>query len=522
MEDEGESPKDMMTEHADLLKSATLKFSTKEKYSIKCKDALVSNMEEYSQLYRQSIDNSDEFWNIMALKHLRWMSPYNKVSEGSFEEIFTAYFLNGKLNVCDNCVDRWAEESPNKIAVIWEGDEPNHIEKITYSKLRGEICKTANLLKTLGVRKYDPVVIYMPMIPEVIYCILACARIGAVHSVVFAGFSAANLKQRIVDIKSKIILTADQGVRGGRIIPTKITVDEALQGCEFVEKCVVFRHPTNPSDHIHWRNIDVDGTKLKNDERPYCPLEPMDSEDLLFILYTSGSTGKPKGLGHSSAGYLLYCCLTFKYVFDYKPNDVFACMADVGWITGHSYMLYGSLCSGATTLLFESIPTYPDSGRYWSMVERHRITQLYIAPTAIRTLMRHSTDLKKYDKTSLRVLGTVGEPINADAWRWYFKEIGEERCSIVDTYWQTETGGHVITSLPGAFDMKPGASGLPFFGIEPLILDVASGNILEGNNVAGVLCIKHKWPGFCRSVHGDHTRLFKNYIMPYPHHYFTE
>ncbi|CEM39796.1 unnamed protein product [Vitrella brassicaformis CCMP3155] len=424
-----------------------------------------------------------------------------------------SWFLNGKLNVCENCVDRWAEETPDRIALIWEGDDPSHSKRITYRDLHTQVCKFANMLKRLGVRKHDTVGIYMPMIPETVYAMLACARLGAIHSVVFAGFSSHSLRDRLDDAHCKVVITADQGVRGGKVIPLKSVMDEALKECPLVEKCIVFKH----------QGHDIDWTEGRDEAmRPYCPLEPMDNEDLLFMLYTSGSTGKPKGIAHSSAGYLLYAAMTHKYVFDYHPGDVHACVADVGWITGHSYVVYGPLCNGATTVLFESVPTYPDPARYWHMIEKHGISQFYTAPTAIRALMVHGDEwVSKHDLSSLRVLGTVGEPINPEAWRWYYEVVGRKRCDIVDTYWQTETGGHLLTPLPGAIRCKPGSATRPFFGVEPVVLDSKTGQPLEGDDVSGVLCIKKPWPGMMRTVYGDHERLLNVYLRPYKGFYHT-
>lgn len=480
----------------------------------------IYNAEFYEKMYKQSIQDPDRFWAEQARDKLRWISEFTKVCEGGFEHGDISWFVNGKLNACDVCVDRWAEKTPDQIALIWEGDEPGNVKKITYAELLRNVCKCANMLKRLGVRKYDSVCVYMPMIPETLYVMLACARLGAVHSLVFAGFSAPNLRDRILDAHSRVVVTCDQGIRGGKVIPLKAVVDEALRECPDVKSCVVFKHLGHP---VKWEEgRDWNGTDLMENCRPYCPIEVMDSEDNLFMLYTSGSTGKPKGIAHSTAGYLLYAAMTFQYVFDYHPGDVYACVADVGWITGHTYIVYGPLCCGSSTFMFESVPTYPDSGRYWDMVQRHKITQFYTAPTALRALMRAGDELpKQYDLSSLRVLGSVGEPINPEAWKWYFDVIGNKRCSIVDTYWQTETGGHLISPLPGASPMKPGCAGKPFFGIDPVIVDPATGKILEGNSVSGVLCIRSPWPGVMRTVYGDHERMLNVYLKPYPGLYFT-
>eukprot|EP00918_Siedleckia_nematoides_P019577 GHVU01041768.1.p1 GENE.GHVU01041768.1~~GHVU01041768.1.p1 ORF type:complete len:659 (-),score=111.12 GHVU01041768.1:170-2035(-) len=435
------------------------------------------------------------------------------------EEGQVGWFLNGKLNVCDNCVDRWAETDPNRIALIWESDDPRDSVRITYQQLLVSVCKCANMLKKLGVKKQDRVAVYMPMIPEAVYAMLACARIGAIHNVVFAGFSAANLRDRIIDSGARVVVTANEGIRGGKVLHLKAIVDEALEGTE-VEKCVVFRRTDTVVPMRRGR--DVDGNEIMRGERPYCPIEHMDSEDLLFILYTSGSTGSPKGIAHTSGGYLLYTAITHEFVFDYHPGDVYACVADIGWITGHSYVVYGPLCNGATSVLFESVPTYPDPGRYWSLVERHRVSQLYTAPTAIRALMCYGDEIpQRYDLSSLRILGTVGEPINPEAWRWYHSVVGGGRCDIIDTYWQTETGGHVITPVAGATAMKPGSASLPFFGVEPAIVHPETGKELHGAGVMGILCFKRSWPGMMRTIYGDHQRFIDTYLSPYPGWYFT-
>eukprot|EP00921_Rhytidocystis_pertsovi_P013053 GHVQ01021176.1.p1 GENE.GHVQ01021176.1~~GHVQ01021176.1.p1 ORF type:complete len:556 (+),score=40.30 GHVQ01021176.1:928-2595(+) len=379
----------------------------------------------------------------------------------------------------------------------------------------------ANLLKLCGVRKGHAVTIYMPMMPEVVYAMLACTRLGAIHSVVFGGFSAASLSDRIVDSNSRILITADNGIRGGKTIPLKAVADEAMTMCDgLIRKCVVFQRHGDPVNMVEGR--DMWGTEAMQNMRPYCPLEFVDSEDPMFLLYTSGSTGKPKGVLHTNAGYLLWVAITHKWVFDVHPGDVFACVADVGWITGHSYVVYGPLCNGSTSLIFESVPTYPDYGRYWAMVEKHKVTQFYAAPTALRALMRHGTEWpEKYSMSSLRVLGTVGEPINPESWRWYDTYVGKNRCNIVDTYFATETGGHVLAPLPGAIRTKPGSATLPLFGIEPAILDSETGKELHGNHVHGVLCFKRSWPGMLRSVYRGHGRLLSTYLKPYKGYYFT-
>uniref|UniRef100_A0A0G4I892 Acetyl-coenzyme A synthetase n=1 Tax=Chromera velia CCMP2878 TaxID=1169474 RepID=A0A0G4I892_9ALVE len=483
-------------------------------------DCHINSMAQYEKMYKESLEDPDAFWGRLAKENIRWIHTPTKIFSGEFQDGNVSWFLNGKLNVCDNCVDRWAEKHPDKIAIIWESDEIGVHKKVTYSELRANVCKAAQMLKRLGVRKYDTVAIYMPMIPETIYCMLACARLGAVHSVIFAGFSAVAIRDRLTDAHCKIIITADQGMRGGKVIQLKSVVDQALKECPFVTTCVVFKHLGKPIDWNPQR--DHNGTDLFNGMRPYCPLETMDAEDLLFMLYTSGSTGQPKGIAHSSAGYLLYTMVTLKYIFDIQDTDIFCCVADVGWITGHSYLVYGPLANGATTIMFESVPTYPDAGRYWDLIDRYRVTQFYTAPTAIRALMRCGPEWPmKYSLETLRVLGSVGEPINPEAWRWYYEYVGRKRCSIVDTYWQTETGGHLISPLPGATRCKPGSACLPFFGIDPVLVDGQSGKEIKGNRVHGVLCIRKPWPGMMRTVYGDHERMLNVYMRPYSGLYFT-
>ncbi|OXB72114.1 UNVERIFIED_CONTAM: hypothetical protein H355_010010 [Colinus virginianus] len=460
----------------------------------------------YQHMYWRSLHDADSFWTEKANEFLRWMRPFTKVSQGQMEDGSAAWFVNGKLNVCDNCVDRWAEKYPAAIALICEADEPEHTVRITYGELLKRVCQFANLLKRLGVRKGDVVTIYLPMIPEIAISMLACARIGAIHSVVYGGFAARSLAERIHDCDSHVLITADESSRGGKVVHFKKLADEALQLCPQVKHVIVVKCSDNP---VAWtQGRDLWAKDVLGDMSPYCPLEVLDSEDPFFILYTSGSTGRPKGLCHTSAGYLLYSALTHKYVFDYHDGDVFCCVADCGWITGHSYVIYGPLCNGATTVLFQSTPTYPDPGRYWSMVERFRVTQFYTAPTALRTLIRHGNSWpEKYDLSSLRVLGSVGEPINPEVWRWYFTVIGKERCSVVDTYWQTESGGHLIAPLPGAVPTKPGSATLPFFGIELTILDPVTGEEKIGPNACGVLCVKRPWPGIHPAFSGSAMSL---------------
>lgn len=445
---------------------------------------------------------------------------------GNFEKGNVAFFLNGKINACYNCVDRHVFEYGNgdDVAIIWEGDEPSDTSHVTYQELLDKVCQIANAFKSMGVKKGDVVTLYMPMIPECLMTMLACARIGAVHSVIFAGFSADAIAERVVCAQSKFVVTADGGKRGGRNLPLKQTCDTALakEGCQkIVEKVFVFAHAGGPGEWVEGRDVKMN--KLIADQRPYCPCEWMDSEDNLFILYTSGSTGRPKGVLHTTAGYTLYAMHTTANSFDLKKGrDKFACVADAGWITGHTYIVYGPLLNGLSTFMFESTPLYPDCGRYWDMVQRHKLTAFYTAPTAIRSLMRYGDEPpSKYDLSSLRILGTVGEPINPEAWRWYYEVIGSSECTVVDTYWQTETGGHVVTNLPGITPMKPGSCTLPFYGIDAVVLDGKTGEELEGNGVEGVFAIKQPWPGMTRTCIGDHERYLNVYMQPYPGYYFA-
>lgn len=482
-----------------------------------------SNLDEYKHLHAHSIKAPEAYWGDLASSYLHWFHPFNpnQVKLGDFADGDTAWFAGGKINMCYNAIDRHVGVTDHP-ALIWEGDEPDDIKSFTYSEMLVKISKIANALKSVGVQKGDKVTIYMPMIPELAMTMLACARIGAVHSIVFAGFSAEALGQRIEASGSKFVVTADRGVRGTKHIPLKKIVDDAVEKSgDCVEKVLVFERTPGDAD---WEKMpkDVAMDDLVSKQRSYCPCEVMDAEDDLFILYTSGSTGNPKGLVHTTGGYALYAMHTTKETFALKPGDVFACVADCGWITGHTYVVYGPLLNGGTTFMFESTPMYPDAGRYWDMVQRHKINVFYTAPTAIRSLMRYGDEIpKKYDKSSLRVLGTVGEPINPEAWRWYYEVVGEKKCTIVDTYWQTETGGHIISNLPGVTPMKPGSCTLPCYGIDPVILDSQTGKELEGNDVQGVLAIRQPWPGMARTCLGDHERYRAVYLNPYPGYYFT-
>ncbi|KAG0322878.1 acetyl-CoA synthetase [Linnemannia gamsii] len=486
-----------------------------------CPEPYITSVEQYQKMLRQSIDLPEEFFGKLATELLSWSKPFHTVHHGGLEHGDIAWFLEGQLNASYNCVDRHAITTPNKVAMIYEADEPNQSENITYGELLRKVCQLAGALRARGIRKGDTVAIYMPMIPETVVALLACARIGALHSVVFAGFSAEALRDRIKDANSRLVLTSDQGKRGGKTIETKKIVDEALKSCTSVETVIVCQRtgamevPMTPGRDVWW------GDEVSR-QPSYLAPEVMHSEDPLFLLYTSGSTGQPKGVMHTTAGYLLGAAATVKYVFDYHPGDIFACMADVGWITGHTYIVYGPLALGATTVLFESIPTYPTPSRYWELIAKHKVTQFYTAPTAIRALRRLGDSwLEGHDLTSLRVLGTVGEPINPEAWHWYNDKVGKGRCAIVDTYWQPETGSHIITPLPGAIATKPGSATFPFFGIDLAILDPVTGKELTGNDVTGVLAVKRDWPSIARTIYGDHKRFMETYLKPYPGYYFT-
>jgi len=479
------------------------------------------NAADYERLYDESVSDPNAFWGRIG-KRLEWSKPYTQVKDTSFDahDLRINWYADGELNVASNCLDRHLEKNGDKIAIIWEGDDPNESRRISYRELHAEVCKCANMLKNLGVQKGDRITIYLPMIPEAAVAMLACARIGAVHSIVFGGFSPDSLAGRIVDCASKLIITADEGLRGGKKVPLKINVDEALQrpGTNTVETVIVVRRTASPvamqAPRDRWYH------SLMEAQSAECAPEPMNAEDPLFILYTSGSTGKPKGVLHTTGGYLVYASYTHECVFDLQENDVYWCTADVGWVTGHSYMVYGPLANGATSLMFEGVPNYPDVSRFWQVVDKHQVTLFYTAPTAIRALMRDGeAPVKKTKRTSLRLLGTVGEPINPEAWEWYHRVVGDERCPIVDTWWQTETGGILITPLAGAIAQKPGSATKPFFGIKPAIVDV-NGTQLEGA-AEGNLVITDSWPGQMRTVYGDHQRFIDTYFKTYPGTYFT-
>ncbi|CEG71701.1 Putative Acetyl-coenzyme A synthetase [Rhizopus microsporus] len=481
----------------------------------------IHSMDTYKAMWKESVEHPEEFFAKYARELLSWSKPFETVRHGSLAHGDIGWFLEGELNACYNCVDRHALKNPNKIAIIHEGDEPDQVRNITYGELFRLVCQMANTLKNLGVRKGDNVAIYMPMIPEALVAALACARIGAVHSVVFAGFSAESLRDRIIDCAARVVITSDEGRRGGKNIATKRIVDEALRSNQtHIEHVIVFRRTGSPIDWVEDRDLWWHEEMAK--ARTFCPPEPMNAEDPLFLLYTSGSTGAPKGILHTTGGYLLGAALTVKYIFDYHENDIFACMADIGWITGHTYVNYGPLTLGGTTVLFESTPTYPDPSRFWRLVEKHKVTQFYTAPTAIRALRRLGDEwVDKCDLSSLRVIGSVGEPINPEAWEWYYKKVGRSQCAVVDTYWQTETGSIVIAPLPGVTPTKAGSATLPFFGIKPVILDPTTGKVLEGNDVTGVLAISQPWPSMARTVYNNHARFLETYLHPYNGYYFT-
>ena len=482
------------------------------------RDARVKSLEQYRALYDRSIKDPDGFWTEQAAR-LTWSKPFATLSEWDFHSAKIGWFLGGRLNASVNCLDRHlAGPRRNKAALIWEGDSPGESRTLTYQDVHREVCKFGNALKGLGVKKGDRVTLYLPMVPELPIAMLACARIGAIHSVVFGGFSAESLKNRIQDCGSEVVITADGGYRGGRVIPLKATTDAALLECPGVKAVVVLRRtglevPMVAGRDRHWHD-------LVKDVPLDCPPEEMDAEDPLFILYTSGSTGKPKGVLHTTAGYLLYAALTHEQVFDLREEDTYWCTADCGWVTGHSYLVYGPLANGATSVMFEGVPQYPDWGRFWEIVDKHRVSILYTAPTAIRAIARMGDEwVKKHDLRSLRLLGTVGEPINPETWMWYHRVVGQGRCPIVDTWWQTETGGILISPLPGAIAQKPGSATLPFFGIEPTVVD-DQGRVLEGA-CTGNLCLSRPWPGIMRGVFGDQERFRQTYFSTFPGRYFT-
>ena len=485
----------------------------------KVKAETLVDEDKYHEMYAESLRDPDAFWGAHG-QRIEWMRPYTKVKDTLYskENVSIKWYEDGTLNACVNCVDRHLDARGDDIAIIWEGDEPDQDAKITYRQLYEEVCRFANVLKQQGVGRGDRVTIYMPMIPEAAYAMLACARIGAVHSVVFGGFSPEALAGRIQDCDSSCVITADEGIRGGKKIPLKANTDAALEQCPGVSSVVVVARTNGDVNMVADRDIWYHEAKDTVDAE--CPAEEMGAEDPLFILYTSGSTGKPKGVLHTTGGYMVYAAMTHEYVFDYKRGEVFWCTADVGWVTGHTYIVYGPLANGATTMMFEGVPNYPDNSRFWNVCDKHQVNIFYTAPTALRALMREGeAPVKAASRSSIRLLGSVGEPINPEAWLWYHREVGEGRCPIVDTWWQTETGAALITPLPGATPLKPGSASRPFFGIRPELVD-ADGKLLEGA-ASGNLCIADSWPGQMRTVYGDHQRFIDTYFVQYPGKYFT-
>ncbi|WP_295591394.1 acetate--CoA ligase [uncultured Lamprocystis sp.] len=479
------------------------------------------NAEKYEVMYKQSIENPDAFWAAQAEQFVSWFKPWDAVTDWSFdaENLHINWFKGGKLNVSYNCLDRHLETRGDQVAIIWEGDNPAEDRKITYRELHAEVSKFANVLKASGVKKGDRVCIYLPMIPEAAVAMLACTRVGAAHSIVFGGFSPDSLRDRILDSDCRVVITADESMRGGRSVPLKKNVDTALQECPNVGSVLVVRRTGGNVAWTAGRDRWYHEEMAKADA--VCEPEQMDAEDPLFILYTSGSTGKPKGVMHTTGGYLVFAAMTHKYTFDYQEGEIFWCTADVGWVTGHTYIVYGPLANGATSLMCEGIPNYPDMSRFWEVVDKHQVNIFYTAPTAIRSLMRAGEDpVKKTSRKSLRILGSVGEPINPEAWEWYHRVVGDERCPIVDTWWQTETGGHLITPLPGATALKPGSASKPFFGVVPALVDAATGALIEGPG-EGALILTQPWPAIMRSVYGDHQRFVDTYFKQYPGSYFT-
>ena len=477
------------------------------------------NKAKYQKKYNLSIKDNDKFWKKEG-KRITWIKPYTKIKDVKYskEEVKIKWFYDGTLNASANCTDRHLKRNGKKTAIIWVGDDPTDHKRISYKELHKNVCKAANGLKNIGVKKGDRVTIYLTMIPELVYTMLACARIGAIHSIIFGGFSPDSIATRINDCESEFLITADEGVRGGKIIPLKQIADEALLQCPEIKKCVVVKRTGNQVSWNHERDVFYD--EITSNVSSKCDPEEMSAEDPLFILYTSGSTGKPKGVMHTSGGYLVYASLTHEYIFNYKENDIYWCTADIGWITGHSYIIYGPLANGATTLMFEGVPNYPNFSRFWEIVDKYKVNIFYTAPTAIRALMREGNEhVKKTRRSSLKLLGTVGEPINPEAWKWYYEVVGDSRCPIVDTWWQTETGGILISPQTGAIELKPGSATKPFYGIIPIIVD-KNGNELKGE-CEGMLCIAQSWPGQMRTVYGDHERFIKTYFSQFDGKYFT-
>ena len=496
-------------------RSKELVFKVPKKWS---KNAYV-NKSQYEKKYKLSIKDNEGFWKKEG-KRINWIKPYTKIKDIKYSktEVRIKWYYDGTLNASENCIDRHLKDKKNKTAIIWVGDDPKDSKQISYKELHKNVCKAANGLKELGIKKGDRVTIYLTMIPELAYVMLACARIGAIHSIIFGGFSPDSIAGRINDCKSDYIITADEGVRGGKIIPLKKITDEALQNCPNVKKCIVVKRTGNEINWIDDRDVWYDEiTKMASDK---CEPEEMGAEDPLFILYTSGSTGKPKGVLHTTGGYMVYASITHQYIFNYKKNDIYWCSADIGWVTGHSYIIYGPLSNGATTIMFEGVPNYPDTSRWWQIIDKYKVNIFYTAPTALRALMREGEGpVKRTSRKSLKLLGTVGEPINPEAWLWYYKIVGDSRCPIVDTWWQTETGGILISPQPGAIDLKPGSATKPFYGIKPVIVD-EQGKTLAGA-CRGRLCIAQSWPGQMRTVYGDHQRFIDTYFSQFDGKYFT-
>ncbi len=482
------------------------------------RDALVDSS-KYKDLYEDSIKNNDKFWDTHGSR-VSWIKKYTKIKDVIYSKknVSIKWYYDGTLNVSENCIDRHAKTNPKKTAIIWEGDNPNETQKISYEELLTNVCRVANGLKKAGIKKGDRVTIYLTMIPELAYTMLACSRIGAIHSIIFGGFSSESISGRIIDCKSEYVVTADEGIRGGKAIQLKNIMDNALKVCPNVKKCIVVKRTGNEINIE--KNRDIYLNDLIAEVEDFCEPEEMNAEDPLFILYTSGSTGKPKGVLHTSGGYLVYASMTHEYIFNYKENDIYWCTADIGWITGHSYIIYGPLANGATTLMFEGVPNYPTYSRFWEVVDKHKVNIFYTAPTAIRALMREGdSPVKKTNRNSLKLLGTVGEPINPEAWKWYFEVPGDSRCPIVDTWWQTETGGILIAPQTGAIELKPGSATKPFYGIMPSIVD-KNGNELKGE-CEGMLCLSQSWPGQMRTVYGDHSRFVNTYFSQFEGKYFT-
>jgi acetyl-CoA synthetase len=501
-----------MTDRAPAVYTATTEFTSKAHVT----------PAGYAARYEASMTDPETFWGVEG-RRIDWIKPYTRVKNTSFKlgEVSIKWYEDGTTNVSANCIDRHMVKRAGQTAIIWEPDDPKTPTRhITYAELLEQTCRLANVLKSHGVTKGDRVVLYMPMIPEAAFAMLACTRIGAIHSIVFGGFSPDALANRINDSEARVVITADFGPRAGKKTPLKANCDQALLHCKDNVKCLVVKHT---GDETHWTTgRDFDLKAEMAEASPYCPYTEMGAEDPLFILYTSGSTGKPKGVVHTTGGYLVYAAMTHEMTFDYHDGDVFWCTADVGWVTGHSYIVYGPLANGATTVMFEGVPTYPDAGRFWEVIAKHKVTQFYTAPTAIRSLMGMGLDLvEKHDLSSLRLLGSVGEPINPEAWNWYFNNIGKGKCPVVDTFWQTETGGHIITPLPGAVPQKPGSATKPFFGVKPEVLDPANGHVQSETATEGVLCIADSWPGQMRTLWGDHKRFEEAYFAQYPGYYFT-